>query len=105
MRADVVAGAETSVRIQEILEVLRDIKDGKPQTVYDIAPLRVKATGAAAKRRNITYRTVQDSYRRQLGLKDSPEFDSLVGSWLLQGNQELRKTVEAHVGLERQYAD
>ncbi|ADT85205.1 McrB family protein [Thermococcus barophilus] len=75
-----------SRRIDEILDVLKEIKDMySPE--QDLEKLRKEATERVAKRHGVEINTVSDKYTRQLGLNVAG-FDELLKEWIINNNPQ-----------------
>ena len=84
-----------SERIKQILEVLEGVQAAAPGNLNSLSTARKRATQAAATRRGIDERSVDDKCRRGLrrpGEEDFriADFDALAWSWLNGAPDELR---------------
>ncbi|HEY63270.1 MAG TPA: hypothetical protein G4O02_01745 [Caldilineae bacterium] len=89
-----------SKRIEHILEVLEEIyKNYEPYGgVGQIQRLRREADRRVARRHGVTYRTVQDKYRRRLSpdIEGVRQFEILVEQWLLGQSDTLQQILLSH---------
>ena len=81
-----------SRRIENILEFVQEVREGFRAGNGTVEELRRQAAHSIAGRRRINYRTVLDTFRRQLepDVRGVGEFDILLENWLVRGSQKLR---------------
>lgn len=85
----------TQESLDKILEVLEKMKvfcgNG-----YSLEEARHKATKEVAKKYDITYQTMEDGYRRRLGLKNIHEFHIMLEKWIKGDAKSLISLLETH---------
>lgn len=84
----------SSLRIQQIVEVLQFIRAATPQDLSEVSTTRRRATTTIAERRGVDERTISDKCWRGLKLVTIEEFDRLVWSWLQGANDSLRQRLD-----------
>lgn len=91
-----------SKRIAQVLDVLRGIREGNPQSLEDVERLRLATAKRIAEADGITSNTVEDKCRRQLR-RDPGErflisdFDRLVLSWIQGADPALLDRLRSRV--------
>lgn len=84
-----------SSRIEQVLEVLKEVKEEylKNQSQHPISSLRKTAVHQVATRRNITQNSVADKYIRQLKphIQKTDDFDKFLSSWLVKGDDKIQQ--------------
>src|SRR6185503_12128831 len=77
----------------------------RPASLGALSRVRQEAMSAVAEDKGVGYTAVQDACTRRLGLESTREFDALAHAWLSEGHADLRRCIEAHVGVHTAEAD
>ncbi len=96
---------ESSERISDIIEILREIKERAPKALSDVRDGRIEATKIVAKRKGIDEKSVSDKCWRQLDLKRIEEFDSLVHSWISTNSDDLAQRLLSKASVRNHDSD
>ena len=82
-----------SQRIEQILEVIEEVREQFTLAHRSVSHMRVRAVASVASRRGITEQTVRDTFRRQLSpdIEGTAAFDKLLEDWLVHDSDELKK--------------
>lgn len=99
------SSTETSERISDIIDALREIKGRDPKSLPEVREGRIAATKSVARRKNINEESVRDKCWRQLDFKVIEEFDTLVHDWIVNGSSELRQRLIARASLRNREGD
>jgi hypothetical protein len=83
----------TQESLEKIFEVLEKIKSFHASG-DQLEKARHKATKEVARKSGITYQTIEDGYRRRLGLRNIHEFQIMVEEWIRGDSKSLRSTLE-----------
>jgi hypothetical protein len=88
----------TQESLDKIFEILEKIKlfygNG-----YSLEEARHKATKEVAKKYGITYQTMEDGYRRRLGLRNIHEFHIILEEWIKEDAKSLISLLETHTDI------
>lgn len=89
-----------SARIEEILEVIEEVRSGffTTMSTHAFRAQRIGAVERVADLRRIDRTTVSDKFRRQLQphIANTADFDERLRSWLSSGDIKLRDALLAH---------
>lgn len=83
----------TQESLEKIFEVLAKIKIFHANG-YPLEKARHKATEEVARKYGITYQTIEDGYRRRLGLRNIHEFQIMLEEWIRGDSKNLTSTLE-----------
>ncbi|MCX5889544.1 MAG: hypothetical protein NTY36_08835 [Deltaproteobacteria bacterium] len=86
----------TQESLDKILEVLEKMKVFYGNGLYSLEEARHNATKEVAKKYDITYQTMEDGYRRRLGLKNIHEFHIMLEEWIKGDAKSLISLLETH---------
>lgn len=87
-----------SSRIEQILEVIEEVREQFQSTTGSIKGMRIRAGHSVASRRGITNQTVLSKFITQLrpDVKFAADFDKLLKRWLIDNSDELKNIILKH---------
>jgi hypothetical protein len=89
-----------SAKTEQIVEVIEEVKDKfrSLSSTQPVRSLRLKAIKSIAKRRGITWQSVNDKFIRKLrpDISSLPQFDGLLEKWLIDNLDDLKKILLKH---------
>ena len=81
--------------LEKIFEVLAKIKVFYEKG-YPLEKARHRATEEVSKHHGITYQTIEDGYRRRLGLRNIHEFQVMIEDWIRGNSKSLINLLTIH---------